>query len=72
MNREGALLSSRRPYETLPSRHREIPPIFRVDIKSFISILKFDVRKQACACRHAADFVVGRGEGEKEREFLVS
>jgi len=47
-----------------------------VDIKSFISILKFDVRKQACACRHAADFVIGRGESERKKErervFLVS
>lgn len=69
MNREEVPSSSRQPYEkktpVSPTRDTDLS---RVDIKSFISILKFDAHKRACACRHAAGGSVVGGEGE----FLVS
>lgn len=49
------------------------PPIFRMDIKSFISILEFDVSGRVHAdTRLVSSSKWREGERKKEREFLVS
>lgn len=61
-------MSRRCPYETLPSRCRQRRS-FALDIKPFISILKFDARKRPCDGTQTRGWSV---PATRETEFLVS